>query len=367
MNTEPIRFENVFGEEAISILEVLRDNYGLRGELSSCKRFLEKTVSSKVYQCKTDNGLVVIKKSFWHSSKDSFEKAYELSEVLRRKGVLLPKVFKDRDGCYVCEAQGNYFVVLEYVDGEHFSSRDVEFSAAGSALGFFHKNGVKLLIESPKESIEIPRLIPVEKPYEESRSLYEQKLRKQLLGTHECAVPEVCEAIRKNIEIIDRTIEFLDHSRINYDSLSRGIVHNDFHVNNGLYKEDGLFAVFLDIDQIGIAPHVWDIGNTLASFYSNLLLSGKENEFEKKALLFLREHNKVFPLSKEEYLLCLAATQRWDVMRILRSLRRHHYENNRLSGLLPKIKDRLIPRLEIMPRVFSFLTEKWLNDNIYTY
>ena len=113
-----------------------------------------------------------------------------------------------------------------------------------------------------------------------------------------------------------------------------------------------------------MGPHIWDVGNTLFSYGSNFLKNHTAEEFAPRVASFLRGYHKEFPLSLPEYKLVLAAGMRWDLMRIWRSIRRHRYENNRLPDLLPKIKDRLIPRLIGMPKVFAFINEDWLYLNV---
>ena len=347
-------------EERAQLREILKLHYGFDVQDERVERFAEKTASSRVYRCGLADGrLVVVKKSFWYDTKTledfekavrSLEKAYAVSEALRARGVPLPTTLSTLKGTYVTVQASDLFVVSEYVEGKHHASRSGEFSAGGAALALFHKRGSEYLNEHPEEWTAIPGEITVEKPYEDSREIYFSKLRPDLLKPHACDAKEVCDAVRANIEVIDNAIEFVDGSGINDQALSRGIAHNDFHINNALFNDDGSLAIFLDIDQLGIAPYVWDIGNTLASYASNYLSKNEEGKFPKKAASFLMAYHKVFPLSLKEYELCLAATQRWDVMRVLRSMRRHHYENNRLPHLFPKITDPFIFSVDSNPR-----------------
>lgn len=372
LKSEEIKLLPVTAEEGVQLKQILKTHYDLDVLPDKLERFSEKTASSRVYRCGLKDGsFVVVKKSFWYDTKTqedfssairSLEKAYSVSEALRLRGVPLPKALTNVSGKYTTVHSPDLLVALEYVEGKHLASRSGEFSAGGRALGLFHKKGKEYLEKNPVEWGSISQEILVEKPYEESRSLYFSTLRPDLLKSHTCDLKEVCDAVRSNLAVLDKTIGFIDHSGINSDPLSRGIVHNDFHVNNALFHDDGSLAIFLDIDQLGIAPHIWDMGNTLASYASNYLSNNDEEKFPKKAASFLMAYHKEFPLSLAEYKLSLAATQRWDVMRILRSMRRHHYENNRLPDLLPKIKDRLIPRILAMPRVLSFVTDQWLSE-----
>lgn len=370
---ESTKVEQVPNLENKKISQILQKFYGFNVLKQSVGRFLEKTVSSKVYRCKTkEAGVLVVKESFWYTDTDlklqeqsvrAVEYAYFISEVLRKRGVLLPKIFSNKQGNFVTVMEKNKVTVLEYLRGNHFSFQDKEFISSGAALGIFHRKGAEYLKENPKEKRKIARLIPVEKPYEDSRKMYYKFLRKKLLSRHNCSVPEVCKKVRENLKAIDETIKFIDSSGVSRASLSSGVIHNDFHINNALFQNKK-FIGFIDIDQVGIGPYVWDVGNTLGSFAARFLLENDLKNFESKVRLFLAAYHHEFPLPPDEYRLCLAATQRWDIMRILRSLRRHHYENDRLSGLLPKIKSRFIPRIIAMPEVLGFMTANWLKSNL---
>lgn len=364
VETEKIGLIPAEKEESKRISGLLGEAYGW--ECAKIERFSEKTASSNVFRCVLASGeRIVVKESFWYQdiagadSAGSLEKAYEASEYLRKKGVNLPLVYKTKSDGLVWEGNGAKVTVLEFLEGSHFSSEDWEFSASGEALAGFHRAGAVILEERPDEYNSISRSIPVEKPYEESRAMYFEGLRSKLISGHSCGFPEVCESVSANIEYIDEVISYVDSSGVNNESRKRGIIHNDFGTNNTLAVPDGKRAYFLDMDQMGVGPFVWDIGNTLASYASNFLSKNKDEKFESKAGLFLKAYQRIFPLPLDEYVLILAATQRWDVMRILRTMRRHHYENDRLPNLIPKVSERFIPRIKKMPEIFSFFTKEW--------
>ena len=361
--TEPIRLEAAPAVVQDEIAAVLRETYDLRTISKEISRFLEKTTSA-VYKCPLeDGGAVVVKHSSFVTNSTALKKAYAISEELRNRGARLPRAYRTTNGSFIAQTTMGSVAVLAFADGKHFSSHEEEFASAGRALGEFHAAGARYLADHQDERLEISSAIPVEKPYEESRAMYSE-IRAAFIDSHPCSVPEVCDFVREHIGVLDETAKFVDQSGVNSSALSSGILHNDFHTNNALYSEDGKLTAFLDIDQIGVGPHVWDIGNTLASFASNYINRGVIDGFDDKARLFLRDYHQAFPLQLGEYRQILAATQRWDLMRIMRSLRRHHHENNRLSELLPKIKDRLIPRIAAVPKIFSFLTSDWIRGNL---
>lgn len=363
VDTVAIDYAPVSEDVRRDVVSVLTNRFALSVVPESVVQFTEKTASSAVYRATmTDGAMIVIKTSIWVGPGPALEKVYEVSEALHAAGVPMARTFRTSNGAFAGEAGGKQYIVQSFVSGEHFSARPEHFSAAGAALGLFHKAGRAHLAAHTGEEAEIERLIPVEKPYEESRALYDTGLRETLLSPHVCSVPTVCAAFVQNVGRIDQVIADIDASAIHSPQRSRGLLHNDFHTNNALFAEDGTLNCFLDLDQIGVGPHIWDVGNTLASFASNVFTRDPSTQFEPLAKAFLQAYHQTHPLTVEEYQLTVMASQRWDVMRILRSLRRHHFENNRLPGLLPKIADRLIPRLTRFPEMMSFMNDSWIQE-----
>ncbi len=369
-----IRLAKVSKDKEKELIDILEKNYNFFVVSDTVERFSETTASSKVYRCQIkEGGQIVIKRSFWYNDEDKkntqdsaeiLEKVYSVSEELRKRGIKLPRIISNKNNKFITTTKSDQIMISEFINGKKFTLADREFFSIGSTLGQLHKTGLQYLKDYPKEYKAIEIGIPVEKPYEESRAMYYKGLREDLLADHQCSAPEVCKTVKQNIKIIDETIEYIDNSDINSKSLSRGILHNDLNRKNIFFNSEGEVISVLDIDQVGVGPLIWDVGNTLASFAWEFHKINSLDIFEQKVKLFLQAYHEASPLPAKEYELCLAANQRWDVMRILRSLRRHHYENDRLPGLLPKIKDRIIPRIIAASRIFFFLTEEWIKLNI---
>jgi Ser/Thr protein kinase RdoA (MazF antagonist) len=369
-NNQRDLWKSVNEKEEAKLTLFLNREYGFNLFPETIKKYSGKTASSQLYRYQSKRtGLILIKKSFWYDdqatqkSLGALQKAYEVSEVLRSHGLPLPKVFFTKDKRLVSTLDLSPIVVLEYKEGLTLSFTEREFISSATALATFHREGRKYLQEHPEEKQKILEAIPIEKPYEESRKIYFDRLRDDLLKTHHCDFSQVCQTVKENIGLIDKTIELIDSSGVTDQSLSSGVLHNDFNTGNCLFGKDGTLLAILDIDQVGIGPYIWDIANTLSSFGWKAREFDLNFDFEEFTKIFIQAYHKEFPLPLSEYELCLAARQRWDVMRILRSLRRHHYENNRLPELLPKIKNRFIPRLILAPELFSFLTKSWLKSN----
>ncbi len=365
VDTVAIGYAPVTDEVRTRIVTVLAERFQLPVLPESIVQFTEETASSAVYRVTGQDGQsYVVKTSIWVGPGPALEKVYEVSEALRLAGVPMAQTVRTTDGRFAGESGGKQYIVQSFVSGDHFSARPEEFTAAGAALGHFHQAGATYLAAHPQEEALIPQLIPVEKPYEESRALYSTGLRDTLLSTHTCSVPTVCAAFREQVAVIDRVIAEIDASSVNAADRQHGLLHNDFHTNNALFAADGSLNCFLDLDQMGVGPYIWDVGNTLASFASNVYTRNQDTDFTPLAAAFLTAYHQTHPLPAEEYRLTVMASQRWDVMRMLRSLRRHHFENDRLPGLLPKIADRLIPRLTRFPAMMSFLDDTWIHQHL---
>lgn len=343
----------------------LKANFGVKGAAVSVMS--GKTDSSAVYLVESGAGKFVLKGSFWYQGfakdpKAALEFVYQTAEMMQKSGASLQGARRGLSGDFVFELGGLPTVLLDYKEGLPFNGSDKHFTSAGAALANFHKTGVKLLKSNSGLAEEIQSRVPVEKPYEESRVLYLNGFRGSLTdAAHQCGHQSVCAAVRREIDLIDQTAAFVDTAFSKAEVITVGILHNDFNYVNGLYSSSGDFVAFLDVDQLGVGPLVLDIGNTLASFATRLFKEGKTvADFERSVRIFLSAYHQTSPLPLRGYELILAATEQWDLMRIWRTLRRHHFENDRLSELMEKITDRLLLRLRQAPRWFSFLTPDWI-------
>ncbi|MDO8510187.1 MAG: phosphotransferase [bacterium] len=347
-----------------TLIKFLADHYGLTLHDA---RPLSGAQSSSVYLCDTKGrGQLVLKQSQWYKGfaknpEEVLETVYTIADLIAAEGVPLQRAIKKENGKYVTTVEESQWALLEYKMGHPFQGEKKEFEEAGKALALFHHAGLKLAKKNA-DLINKAATIPVEKPYEESRDLYFSVLRDQLLTEHSCSSPDVCRVIRQDIRYIDEAISYIDAKLGSGAKLTVGILHNDFNYANGLYDDTGGFVSFLDVDQLGVGPFVFDIANAIASFATGYIKDHGREALKHSTGRFIASYHAHNPLAFAEYERILAATQRWDVMRILRTLRRHHYENDRLPALMPKITNRFLPRLKEAPALFSFVTPEWIRE-----
>lgn len=363
----PVTASPVDLETARVVGRFLDEYYGF--EIATIEKFDEKTASSNVYLVSLVNGKrLVVKYSFWFNTNVKDETtvlslAYEVSEALRVEGVALPAVYKNRYDQYVTGSENGVVAVLEYLPGTHFLPSLESFYSAGKGLGEFSSAGTKIL-ENKALLTRVNELLVTEMPYRESRILYGEGLREVLLASHDCTFPAVCGAFREEIELIDSVIKAVDESGVLETGQSTGLLHFDFHVNNGLFDDRGTLTGFLDIDQMTVGPHIWDVGNSIVSFISNAYGNNPNCDVEGFTKAFLRGYHATNPLTAAEYERTLMAGFKFDLLRLLRSMRRHRYESDSHSHLYGKIPKRMIPRFQQLPELFKFFTAEWIETEV---
>lgn len=341
--------------ETAHILALLEREYDMRAP--EIQPLGGSGISSSVFLVRTGEGTYVAKESKWYlgfapNPVDTLEAVYTTIQALKNRGIPVQGAMQTVAGSYSSCIGDVPWVVLDFIDGHAFSGEEQEWSSAGRALGRLHSGGAALMSESATLQNTILTRIPTEKPYEESRALYPE-IRDTLLAEHECSHPDTCNAFRNHVDALEAAMQYVDEAFAS--GSTRSILHNDFNFENGIYKENGDFSGFIDADQLGYGPVVHDIGNTLASFVTNAHTT-TDGVIQEGVLNFLQTYHGEFPLSAEEYRRIPAGAMRWDLLRLLRSLRRHHFEGNRFSGLLRKIPITTIPRILSTRETFSFLT-----------
>lgn len=352
--------------DANEVVSFLHYAYGFEVLPRSIER-TEDTVSSVVFRVSIQNiGPVILKRTGWFQQSivdgyaevaSSLEFAYSVAENICASGVPLQRPFRGLDGKIVQRWEGLPTALFSCEEGESLELNRQGYERAGVALALFHKAGTKW-IQSDSARIVKAQKVLVEMPYEESRFQHWARIRSVIESEHACGAPDICHAVRKQIQSLEAHMRGVDASGVFSPERVRGWLHNDFHCGNMLAVKDRV--VIIDLDQSSYGPFIWDIGNTLNSFAAKLRSLDRSGEYEFMTEAFLKGYHSAHPLSLEEYVLIREAGMRWDLMRIMRGMRRLHDQENRLSSLLDKIPARLMPRLEWFVFGFGFLDREWL-------
>lgn len=348
-----------------SIQSLLTHTYGLKP--IRVNPLAAESPSSKVYVVDLEDGRrVVAKQSLWylgHATEPAnvLERVYATASMLKEKGVPVCTAYKTIAGGYSTLHDGTPWVVLEYIEGEPFDGRDIEWENVGNALGVFHRAGLDILKEHPEAEESILREIPVEKSYEETRVMY-TKLHTHIMKFRS-DTPLPLLHLQERITVVDAAIAYID-THLCPQTLTRGILHNDVNVVNSHFRSNGVLSGFIDVDQITVHPLIYDVANTISAFATDFLKNHTQQVFEDTVRTFLVAYQTRVHLPRVEFESVLAASLRWDVMRILRITRRHIDGNHPFPNPTEKITKRFLPRIETSPQIFSFLTKDWIHANI---
>ncbi|MBM3272661.1 hypothetical protein FJY94_05335 [Candidatus Kaiserbacteria bacterium] len=296
----------------------------------------------------------VAKISLWYgfapNPRAALEKAHAVAEKIAHEGIGVQTAYRRVNGDFVATFDGNPLVLLRYIEGSAFTGRAAEFTAAGEALGRYHAAGRAILAREPEEANDIRARIPFEKSYEESRAAF-AALKERLMYIIDDEPAELAVA-RAALPQLESLMQSIDDSFVY--PLTETIVHGDFGAPNALYDENGSVAGIIDVDQLGIGACITDIAITLGSLATEFTKTRTLQEFHSMAVIFLRAYHGVHPLPREEYERILAANHRWDIMRILRILRRHFEGGGAFQNPLDKMATRFIPRLSLAHETFAF-------------
>lgn len=320
------------------------------------------TISSSLYFVDFEDGTkAVLKGSLWYKgfAEDPahvLESVYTVADALKRREIPLQGAIRLPLGRFTFTAEGLQYALLDYVSGHAFSGSEAELRAAGNALGRFHKEGSIVMQDDAVKTA--AHAIPFEMPYEESLAAYRSSLRAQIVTGHDCQEQDTCTALRNRLEEIDREIAYVE-SAFAHITPVQTLLHNDFHASNGLYTEEGTFAGFLDIDQLGYGEAISDFGNTLVSLVGSLPSETTSEQLQQRVTEFIRAYHRIHPLSLAEYAAAPAAGMRWNLLRILRSTRRHYNESNRFPELHRKSPMR-IDKFTTIKTTFAFMTPEWI-------
>jgi Ser/Thr protein kinase RdoA (MazF antagonist) len=345
-----------------TIGKFLQDLYAF--PICSVGRLERSEASGRFLVSLEDGRKILVKQSHWYDFTSRperiLEKVHALGNEIKKHFPRLQAAYPSLSGRFCLLQDGLPTLVLPYFVGSDFAGTERDLAAAGRALASFHLAGLEFLKRKAGEYENIRKMIPVEKPYEESVIIYKDYFRRILAKSHDCAEKSICDSIRQHLPLIDNTIDFVEEYFSAAGRWTHGIIHTDFNFGNVIYGEDGE-AFVLDIDLLNVGLLGEDIGTALVSFLLALKKKGR-SDLSDIALTFLRAYHRVNPLSAADYLLILPSIQKNTIARILRIMRRHHFENNRLPEMMKKIPDRFLKRLIDSPREFSFLTEDWLTN-----
>ncbi len=367
MKTEAITFLSVSAEEQETLRAVLEKHYRTAlPSVTAIERFGEPTVASVVYHLRTDAGSFILKLSNWRGTDPTAVReqtlVLELADAFRAHGLPVAETIHTDAGALLVTDGERAVTVQRFLQGEHFSGSDAELAAAGRGLGMFHAIGLRLPETDPTLAARVAAEIAIEKPYSDCVEKWSERMRADLLNdpfhkssnTPHCARASVCDLLRETITTIDRLIARIDSAWATLPApLPAGIIHNDFHPNNGLYRDGALVAV-LDFELVCNERLVIDIANSMMRHIANVAINRSGADLEAASEIFLQAYAKERPLSVAERKAIPVAMLEREMQRVLRRLWMHMYENDRMGNFMDKIPLVVLPNLLSIEERYAF-------------
>ena len=280
---------------------------------------------------------------------------YELSELMRSYGAPLPRWYLSNDGAPFVRKNGVVSTVRDFVEGTEFTATASEIEHIGEDLARFHQVGRKVLAAEPALLSRL-KTLPLEKPFGESAVVYQQQLKRDLAtrsghsaesASESCQRAEVCDYIRQNLEAIDALFRStMDFYRHHTGQEVVTVLHFDLRWDNVVMDAHGHVAAYIDWGYVNGQLHgdrMLDVADGLTRFSEVFCKNHPHRRLKEFVETYLEAYNRIEPLSDYDYAALVPSMTRMQLFRMLRIMRRHHYENDRLGEACQKLKDRLIP------------------------
>lgn len=262
----------------------IADTYGL-GKVEKVEQFSAGVVNSN-YELKTNEGIFVVRiieSELTEHKKQMIELEKNVLFYLKEKGFPYetPVPLKSKFGKYHSKINGKFYWIYRKLEGENFKGkfRGKSLKELAKAIATYHKYISHFKIN--KKDKNIFSLYWLSKEY----SKLEKKIKKIKSEN------ETDRLVKENFCLFREMVEKLN--KINF-KINLIVAHDDLARNNLLFKKGKLTGI-IDFDDIKIAPRTEDI-----AYSSRKSCVGKKGINKKAMNLFLKEYEKIIPLTKEE-------------------------------------------------------------------
>lgn len=274
------------------------------------------------HEVKTSKGnfvLRVLGKKWDAKKRERIKLEFMILEHLNKSSFpyAAPLPLKDKKDKYVQKIRNSYFWIYEKIPGKHILKlNNSRIKELAKALALYHK-AVKKIKYGKNFDVNFPRL---EKSFKDIKNIKpKNKLDRFML---------------KNIDFFVEMLNKSKNLKFNKNILP---THSDFHRTNLLWKGEKIIGI-IDFDNLAMAPRIRDIAH-----FTKSTLFDKKKLNKKQFELFIKEYNKIAPLTKKEKEMILPFLIKYNC----------HYVDlfYNLDGKKTAMKDKL------------FL-EEWMNDTM---
>lgn len=221
------------------------ENYEL-GKLVSCRKFERGEIQTNIY-LKTSYGDYVLR-CYSHigygNEKDLRSIKFEINVIkkLINEGFPVPKLFKNKFGKFISSSSEYYYVVFEYVKGQHKERKNLSEKSLESML----KNLANLhnITKGYK-----PNYSELREKHEKNFLKKEFKKQAKTIGT---------KSAQERLYYAEKTLNKIKFP----NNLPKGVIHRDYNLGNILFKREKVSAV-LDFDDSCYSYLAYDLASQI--------------------------------------------------------------------------------------------------------
>jgi homoserine kinase type II len=262
----------------------IADNYSL-GKVEKVEPFGGGAVNFN-YELKTSKGIFVIRifgSDLTEYKRERIKLEKEVLLYLEKKGFPydIPVPLKNKFGRYYSKIGNKNYWIYRKLEGEIFKKkfRGESLKELAKAIAIYHKYISNLKVN--KKGKDIFSLFWLNEKY--------SKLEKRLKEIK--SRNKTDNLVKKNFPLFKEMLEKLNKMDFKINLI---VVHDDLTHDNLLFKKGKLTGI-IDFDSVKIAPRVEDV-----AYSSRLSCIGKRGINKKTMSLFLKEYERIVPLTKDE-------------------------------------------------------------------
>lgn len=270
------------------LLKKIQDLYKLGHPVEVLRR-VEKGVLSQNYILQSGKDKYFLKK-YRDFGIERLKEIHAVKQFFGARGIPVIMPLHNRDGVTFCEHSGSYYAFFPYVEGiqyEQTTLSDIGLKSCAELLARVH-----LLSKEGHPHLVRPRMFGWDREEFLSRAQsVEESISKQ--GNRNNLDKRAGEFLAQKIALVEQNTATYESFGLKSDHL----IHGDFHELNIFFDEQDQVEYLFDWEKVNTSPRVIEVVRAMEF----LCFYGKyEEENYRKAEIFLRTYNALYPLGAEE-------------------------------------------------------------------
>jgi len=274
--------------------------------------------NNKNYQVRTQRGSklpkLLLKKFVALRDPKRISEILGVIDYCHAQGAKVPRLLKTDAGELFFKEGDSYYCAFEFYEGHHFSGSVDELRSAAQGLASLHK-----VLEGYDRTLR-------RRENELYQSLTDDELEKvrAILGGE--AKEDFARAVLDNLDEISKLYNETEE-RLSSADLPRQLIHNDFHIMNGLFR-GGELVVILDFDSVGTGEKARDVAFSCYRFSRHTRKGLTGEGMIPRASEFLDNYRSQNPLTEEEVRAIPTLLTHEALKRVSYILRSHYFHHD---------------------------------------